>query len=170
MIRGLYFCVCEPDCCFKMVLSFSLFGLFTQNTGLIVGLCSLPLCAADLACRQLLRQRCRNASYGWKEHHSKTQETQPSKTKHQNAKKALVLIFVQPYDPCFSLLYIDKNFEDDDSLDGGRSSSSSKGASQCGRKPVSMGSFRRPSSAKVAGENRTFISKYQPLVIPQRAF
>lgn len=50
----------------------------------------------------------------------------------------------------------DKNFEDDDSVDGGRSSSSSKGASQCGRKPVSMGSFRRPSSAssaKSAGEN-----------------
>ncbi|XP_075904702.1 CLIP-associating protein 1-B-like isoform X10 [Nelusetta ayraudi] len=44
----------------------------------------------------------------------------------------------------------DKNFEDDDSVDGGRSSSSSKGASQCGRKPVSMGSFRRPSSASSA--------------------
>lgn len=50
----------------------------------------------------------------------------------------------------------DKNFDDDDSVDGGRSSSSSKGALQCGRKPVSMGSFRRPSSAssaKSAGEN-----------------
>ncbi|TNM94102.1 hypothetical protein fugu_002278 [Takifugu bimaculatus] len=41
----------------------------------------------------------------------------------------------------------DKNFEDDDSVDGGRSSSSSKGASLSGRKAVSMGSFRRPSSA-----------------------
>ncbi|CAG00861.1 unnamed protein product [Tetraodon nigroviridis] len=40
-----------------------------------------------------------------------------------------------------------KNFEDDDSVDGGRSSSSSKGASLSGRKTVSMGSFRRPSSA-----------------------
>lgn len=44
----------------------------------------------------------------------------------------------------------DKNFEDDDSVDGGRSSSSSKGASLSGRKPVSMGSFRRPSSASSA--------------------
>uniref|UniRef100_A0A3Q3SZW1 Cytoplasmic linker associated protein 1 n=1 Tax=Mastacembelus armatus TaxID=205130 RepID=A0A3Q3SZW1_9TELE len=41
----------------------------------------------------------------------------------------------------------DKNFEDDDSVDGGRSLSSSKGASLSGRKPVSMGSFRRPGSA-----------------------
>ncbi|XP_064826966.1 CLIP-associating protein 1-B-like isoform X6 [Oncorhynchus masou masou] len=39
----------------------------------------------------------------------------------------------------------DKNFEDDDSVDGGRSSSS-KGPS-LGKKTVSMGSFRRPSSA-----------------------
>ncbi|XP_062302710.1 CLIP-associating protein 1-A-like isoform X9 [Osmerus eperlanus] len=39
----------------------------------------------------------------------------------------------------------DKNFEDDDSVDGGRSSSS-KGASS-GKKTVSMGSFKRPSSA-----------------------
>lgn len=49
----------------------------------------------------------------------------------------------------------DKNFEDDDSVDGGRSSSSSKGASLSGRKTVSMGSFRRPSSAsgsKSAGQ------------------
>ncbi|MEQ2237396.1 CLIP-associating protein 1-B, partial [Ilyodon furcidens] len=38
-----------------------------------------------------------------------------------------------------------KNFEDDESVDGGRSSS--KGASLSGRKAVSMGSFRRPSSA-----------------------
>ncbi|XP_031596550.1 CLIP-associating protein 1-like isoform X13 [Oreochromis aureus] len=41
----------------------------------------------------------------------------------------------------------DKNFEDDDSVDGGRSSSSSKGTSLSGRKAVSMGSFRRPASA-----------------------
>ncbi|TMS11819.1 hypothetical protein E3U43_019210 [Larimichthys crocea] len=41
----------------------------------------------------------------------------------------------------------DKNFEDDDSVDGGRSSSSSKGASLSGKKTVSMGSFRRPASA-----------------------
>ncbi|XP_070786558.1 CLIP-associating protein 1-A-like [Enoplosus armatus] len=48
----------------------------------------------------------------------------------------------------------DKNFEDDDSVDGGRSSSSSKGASLSGRKPVSMGSFRRPaSSTKSAGRD-----------------
>ncbi|XP_039462522.1 CLIP-associating protein 1-like isoform X18 [Oreochromis aureus] len=40
-----------------------------------------------------------------------------------------------------------KNFEDDDSVDGGRSSSSSKGTSLSGRKAVSMGSFRRPASA-----------------------
>uniref|UniRef100_A0A671YND2 Cytoplasmic linker associated protein 1 n=1 Tax=Sparus aurata TaxID=8175 RepID=A0A671YND2_SPAAU len=44
----------------------------------------------------------------------------------------------------------DKNFEDDDSVDGGRSSSSSKGASLSGRKTVSMGSFRRPASASSA--------------------
>ncbi|XP_027147188.1 CLIP-associating protein 1-like isoform X1 [Larimichthys crocea] len=50
----------------------------------------------------------------------------------------------------------DKNFEDDDSVDGGRSSSSSKGASLSGKKTVSMGSFRRPasaSSAKSAGRD-----------------
>ncbi|XP_034721055.1 CLIP-associating protein 1-B-like [Etheostoma cragini] len=41
----------------------------------------------------------------------------------------------------------DKNFEDEDSGDGGRSSSSSKGASLPGKKTVSMGSFRRPASA-----------------------
>ncbi|XP_078147157.1 CLIP-associating protein 1-B-like [Centroberyx gerrardi] len=45
----------------------------------------------------------------------------------------------------------DKNFEDDDSVvDGGRSSSSSKGASVSGKKTVSMGSFRRPASASSA--------------------
>ncbi|XP_028255478.1 CLIP-associating protein 1-like isoform X8 [Parambassis ranga] len=47
----------------------------------------------------------------------------------------------------------DKNFEDDDSVDGGRSSSSSKAASLSGRKAVSMGSFRRPASAKSAGRD-----------------
>ncbi|KAM9835871.1 CLIP-associating protein 1-A-like [Aulostomus maculatus] len=50
----------------------------------------------------------------------------------------------------------DKNFEDDDSVDGGRSSSSSKGASLSGRKMVSMGSFRRPpstSSSKSTGRD-----------------
>uniref|UniRef100_A0A3Q3FBE8 Cytoplasmic linker associated protein 1 n=1 Tax=Labrus bergylta TaxID=56723 RepID=A0A3Q3FBE8_9LABR len=50
----------------------------------------------------------------------------------------------------------DKNLEDDDSADGGRSSSSSKGASLSGRKAVSMGSFRRPpsaSSTKSAGRD-----------------
>uniref|UniRef100_A0A3Q1D1T1 TOG domain-containing protein n=1 Tax=Amphiprion ocellaris TaxID=80972 RepID=A0A3Q1D1T1_AMPOC len=46
-----------------------------------------------------------------------------------------------------SVFVSDKNFEDDDSVDGGRSSSSSKGASLSGRKAVSMGSFRRPASA-----------------------
>ncbi|XP_062236270.1 CLIP-associating protein 1-B-like [Platichthys flesus] len=50
----------------------------------------------------------------------------------------------------------DKNFEEDDSVDAGRSSSSSKGALQSGKKTVSMGSFRRPpsaSSAKAAGRD-----------------
>ncbi|XP_059184202.1 CLIP-associating protein 1-like [Centropristis striata] len=48
----------------------------------------------------------------------------------------------------------DKNFEDDDSGDGGRSSSSSKGASLSGKKTVSMGSFRRPaSSTKSSGRD-----------------
>ncbi|KAK2857142.1 hypothetical protein Q5P01_005877 [Channa striata] len=50
----------------------------------------------------------------------------------------------------------DKNFEDDDSVDGGRSTSSSKGASLSGKKAVSMGSFRRPGSAsstKSAGKD-----------------
>ncbi|XP_078099399.1 CLIP-associating protein 1-B-like isoform X7 [Sander vitreus] len=47
----------------------------------------------------------------------------------------------------------DKNFEDDDSGDGGRSSSSSKGASLSGKKTVSMGSFRRPASSKSAGRD-----------------
>ncbi|XP_051283593.1 CLIP-associating protein 1 isoform X16 [Dicentrarchus labrax] len=49
-----------------------------------------------------------------------------------------------------------KNFEDDDSVDGGRSSSSSKGAPLSGRKAVSMGSFRRPASTsgtKTAGRD-----------------
>uniref|UniRef100_A0A3Q4HTV1 Cytoplasmic linker associated protein 1 n=1 Tax=Neolamprologus brichardi TaxID=32507 RepID=A0A3Q4HTV1_NEOBR len=49
--------------------------------------------------------------------------------------------------PLFSSSPTDKNFEDDDSVDGGRSSSSSKGTSLSGRKAVSMGSFRRPASA-----------------------
>ncbi|XP_056226634.1 CLIP-associating protein 1-B-like isoform X2 [Seriola aureovittata] len=52
----------------------------------------------------------------------------------------------------------DKNFEDDDSVDGGRSSSSSKGASLSGKTMVSMGSFRRPasaSSAKSAGRDKS---------------
>ncbi|KAM3857208.1 CLIP-associating protein 1-like [Diretmus argenteus] len=44
----------------------------------------------------------------------------------------------------------DKNFEDDDSVDGGRSSSSSKAASVPGRKTVNMGSFRKPASASSA--------------------
>ncbi|XP_060923131.1 CLIP-associating protein 1-A-like [Limanda limanda] len=50
----------------------------------------------------------------------------------------------------------DKNFEEDDSVDAGRSSSSSKAASQSGKKTVSMGSFRRPpsaASAKSAGRD-----------------
>lgn len=77
---------------------------------------------------------------------------------------------MQSGDLFFSTPSLDKNFEDDDSVDGGRSSSSSKGASQCGRKPVSMGSFRRPSSAKAAGENgdqNFVISHYRPPVISQ---
>uniref|UniRef100_A0A669DC55 Cytoplasmic linker associated protein 1 n=1 Tax=Oreochromis niloticus TaxID=8128 RepID=A0A669DC55_ORENI len=52
-----------------------------------------------------------------------------------------------PVSPPFSSSPTDKNFEDDDSVDGGRSSSSSKGTSLSGRKAVSMGSFRRPASA-----------------------
>ncbi|XP_076736662.1 CLIP-associating protein 1-A isoform X13 [Maylandia zebra] len=48
----------------------------------------------------------------------------------------------------------DKNFEDDDSVDGGRSSSSSKGTSLSGRKAVSMGSFQRPApGSKSAGRD-----------------
>ncbi|XP_058468706.1 CLIP-associating protein 1-B-like isoform X12 [Solea solea] len=50
----------------------------------------------------------------------------------------------------------DKNFEDDDSVDGGRSLSSSKAAPLSGKKTVSMGTFRRPSSAsssKSAGKD-----------------
>uniref|UniRef100_A0A3P8P5T2 TOG domain-containing protein n=1 Tax=Astatotilapia calliptera TaxID=8154 RepID=A0A3P8P5T2_ASTCA len=47
-----------------------------------------------------------------------------------------------------------KNFEDDDSVDGGRSSSSSKGTSLSGRKAVSMGSFQRPApGSKSAGRD-----------------
>ncbi|KAG7251692.1 hypothetical protein CRUP_016894, partial [Coryphaenoides rupestris] len=42
-----------------------------------------------------------------------------------------------------------KNFDEDDSVDGGRSSSS-KAVSVSGRKTVSMGSFRRPGSAPSA--------------------
>nr|XP_057906742.1 CLIP-associating protein 1-B-like isoform X4 [Doryrhamphus excisus] len=41
----------------------------------------------------------------------------------------------------------DKNFEDDDSLDGGCSSTSSKAASVAGRKTASVGSLRRTKSA-----------------------
>lgn len=82
-----------------------------------------------------------------------------NKKKHENAKKKKNARF--RFSLCGHVTSAfpslpDKNFEDDDSVDGGRSSSSSKGASQCGRKPVSMGSFRRPSSAssaKSAGEN-----------------
>uniref|UniRef100_A0A8C5BPE6 Cytoplasmic linker associated protein 1 n=1 Tax=Gadus morhua TaxID=8049 RepID=A0A8C5BPE6_GADMO len=51
----------------------------------------------------------------------------------------------------------DKNFDEDDSVDGGRSTSSSKPVSASGRKAVSMGSFRKPSSgssAKSAGQTR----------------
>ncbi|XP_030210322.1 CLIP-associating protein 1-B isoform X11 [Gadus morhua] len=50
----------------------------------------------------------------------------------------------------------DKNFDEDDSVDGGRSTSSSKPVSASGRKAVSMGSFRKPSSgssAKSAGKD-----------------
>ncbi|KAM3585425.1 uncharacterized protein V6R79_017639 [Siganus canaliculatus] len=48
----------------------------------------------------------------------------------------------------------DKQLEDDDSVDGGRSSSSSRGASLSGRKTLSMGSFRRPApGAKAAGRD-----------------
>ena len=52
----------------------------------------------------------------------------------------------------------DKNFDEDDSVDGGRSTSSSKPVSASGRKAVSMGSFRKPSSgssAKSAGQTLT---------------
>ncbi|KAJ3584572.1 hypothetical protein NHX12_015067, partial [Muraenolepis orangiensis] len=50
----------------------------------------------------------------------------------------------------------DKNFEEDDSVDGGRSTASSKAVPVSGKKAVSMGSFRRPgsaSSAKAAGKD-----------------
>lgn len=134
---------------FTMFLSSSL--LLTGNTGLIVGPRSSLLCAADLARRrQLLRRRCRNASYGWKRG-----RRVGDKKKHQKNARCDVFSLCGHVTSAFPSLP-DKNFEDDDSVDGGRSSSSSKGASQCGRKPVSMGSFRRPSSAssaKSAGEN-----------------
>lgn len=81
VIRGLFlfFLLWVPDCVFTMVLSSSLFGLLTGNTGLIVGPRSLLLCAADLARRQqLLRRRCRNASYGWKGGRKKHNQTKQS--------------------------------------------------------------------------------------------
>uniref|UniRef100_A0A8C7LLI8 Cytoplasmic linker associated protein 1 n=1 Tax=Oncorhynchus kisutch TaxID=8019 RepID=A0A8C7LLI8_ONCKI len=60
-------------------------------------------------------------------------------------------------------LSVDKNFEDDDSVDGGRSSSS-KGPSS-GKKTVSMGSFRRPNgpSAAAAGavDEEDFIRAFE---------
>ncbi|CAL8289603.1 unnamed protein product [Lota lota] len=52
----------------------------------------------------------------------------------------------------------DKNFDEDDSVDGGRSTSLSKAVSVSGKKAVSMGSFRKPSSAssaKSAGQMST---------------
>lgn len=62
-----------------------------------------------------------------------------------------------------SLPAADKNFEDDDSVDGGRSSSSSKATSLSGRKVVSMGSFRRPASAnKSAGQTRDVLPPPPP--------
>ncbi|XP_053724017.1 CLIP-associating protein 1-A-like isoform X2 [Synchiropus splendidus] len=48
----------------------------------------------------------------------------------------------------------DKNLDDDDSVDGGRSSSSSRTGSSCGRKNVSMGSFRRPAPPSGASGNK----------------
>lgn len=151
-----------------MFLSSSL--LLTGNTGLIVGPRSSLLCAADLARRrQLLRRRCRNASYGWKRGRGVGDKTKKN-MKMQKKKTARCDVFslCGHVTSAFPSLP-DKNFEDDDSVDGGRSSSSSKGASQCGRKPVSMGSFRRPSSAssaKSAGENwekKTLFLNISPL-------
>ncbi|XP_037830444.1 CLIP-associating protein 1-A isoform X2 [Kryptolebias marmoratus] len=52
----------------------------------------------------------------------------------------------------------DKTFEDDESVDGGRSSSSSKAVSLSGRKGMNMSSCRRPSSSsssKSAGRDRS---------------
>uniref|UniRef100_A0A7N6AUQ6 TOG domain-containing protein n=1 Tax=Anabas testudineus TaxID=64144 RepID=A0A7N6AUQ6_ANATE len=58
----------------------------------------------------------------------------------------------------------DKNFEDDDSVDGGRSASSSKGGSLSARKTVSMGSFRRPGrdgSGAGAVDEEDFIQAFE---------
>ncbi|TNN50045.1 CLIP-associating protein 1 [Liparis tanakae] len=49
-------------------------------------------------------------------------------------------------DDITEILYEDKNFEDEDSVDGGRSSSSSSKAPPSGRRPV-VSSVRRPSTA-----------------------
>uniref|UniRef100_M3ZEZ5 TOG domain-containing protein n=1 Tax=Xiphophorus maculatus TaxID=8083 RepID=M3ZEZ5_XIPMA len=57
----------------------------------------------------------------------------------------------------------DKTFEDDESVDGGRSSS--RAASVSGRKAVSMGSFRRPSAPRVqvagAVDEEDFIQAFE---------
>ncbi|KAM8904974.1 CLIP-associating protein 1-B-like isoform 2-T2 [Spinachia spinachia] len=47
----------------------------------------------------------------------------------------------------------DRNLEDEDSVDGVRSSSSSKAASLAGKKALSMASFRGPASSKSAGRD-----------------
>uniref|UniRef100_A0AAZ3PA96 TOG domain-containing protein n=1 Tax=Oncorhynchus tshawytscha TaxID=74940 RepID=A0AAZ3PA96_ONCTS len=65
---------------------------------------------------------------------------------HSDTKSAFKLCrTVNNLNPLFLPSLPDKNYDDDDSVDGGRSSSS-KGPSS-GKKAVSMGSFRRPSSA-----------------------
>lgn len=131
-------------------------GLLAGNTGLIVQLIVAPLCLWP----DSPPAACRNASYGLKSENAET----PVESVPLFCIPATIFItddslfsHVTSVCPSLPLPPPDKNFEDDDSVDGGRSSSSSKGASLSGRKPVSMGSFRRPSSAssaKSAGQSR----------------
>uniref|UniRef100_A0A3Q1I9N1 TOG domain-containing protein n=1 Tax=Anabas testudineus TaxID=64144 RepID=A0A3Q1I9N1_ANATE len=55
----------------------------------------------------------------------------------------------------------DKNFEDDDSVDGGRSASSSKGGSLSARKTVSMGQSLKDGSGAGAVDEEDFIQAFE---------
>lgn len=134
------------------------------NTGLIVVFIVRALClwpAALLAITSSLIRCCRNASYALCVSWSPIAEMSESSCCAALFGCSAVafffvrtLLFSHMTVPLFSSSPTDKNFEDDDSVDGGRSSSSSKGTSLSGRKAVSMGSFRRPASgSKSAGQN-----------------